>query len=74
MGEFPFSNRAARSTFHLLRLFCVCFLWRLQCRVEGEAVFGEDVALAAETAINGALVLPHKGLRDSIYTPGTIVM
>ena len=45
-----------------------------QCRVEGEAVFGEDVALANETAINGALVLPHKSLRDSIYTPGTIVM
>lgn len=43
-------------------------------RVEGGTVLGEDVQVGDETAINGALVLPHKGLKDSIYTPGQIVM
>jgi mannose-1-phosphate guanylyltransferase len=43
-------------------------------RVEGGAVLGEDVAVGDEVAINGAIILPHKGIKDSIYTPGAIVM
>tara|TARA_Y100000780_G_C13349753_1_gene288510 strand:- start:175 stop:324 length:150 start_codon:yes stop_codon:yes gene_type:complete len=45
-----------------------------QCRVEGRAVLGEDVAIADEICINGGIILPHKGIKASIYTPGTIVM
>ncbi len=33
-----------------------------------------QMQLADEAAINGALILPHKAIKDSIYTPGTIVM
>jgi mannose-1-phosphate guanylyltransferase len=43
-------------------------------RVEGGAVFGEDVQLADEVAVNGALILPHKGIKDNLVTPGQIVM
>jgi mannose-1-phosphate guanylyltransferase len=43
-------------------------------RVEGGAVFGEDVQLADEAAVNGAIILPHKGIKESLYSPGTIVM
>jgi mannose-1-phosphate guanylyltransferase len=43
-------------------------------RVEGSSVLGEDVQVADETIINGALVLPHKSLRESIYAPGAIIM
>ena len=43
-------------------------------RVEGCTVFGEDVQLQDETAVNGALILPHKGIKDSIYVPGQIIM
>ncbi|KAA0145934.1 hypothetical protein FNF31_07909 [Cafeteria roenbergensis] len=42
------------------------------CRVEGRAVLGEDVAIADEICINGGIILPHKGIKASIYTPGTI--
>jgi len=43
-------------------------------RVENGTVFGEDVQLAEEAMVNGALVLPHKALKDSIYAPGQIIM
>ena len=42
--------------------------------VEGGAVLGEDVQLADEAAVNGAIILPHKGIKDSLYTPGQIIM
>ena len=42
-------------------------------RVEG-TVLGEDVQVGEEVAINGALVLPHKGLRDSVFEAGKIIM
>ena len=45
-----------------------------QARVEGGAVFGEDVSLADEHAVNGAIILPHKGIKENLYVPGTIVM
>jgi mannose-1-phosphate guanylyltransferase len=43
-------------------------------RVENGAVFGEDVQLAEEAMVNGALVLPHKAIKDSIYVSGQIIM
>jgi mannose-1-phosphate guanylyltransferase len=43
-------------------------------RVEGGAVLGEDVQVADETAVNGALILPHKTVKDSVLTPGQIIM
>ena len=42
-------------------------------RVEGGAVFGEDVKLADEVAVNGVLVLPHKSIGASIYTPQIVM-
>jgi mannose-1-phosphate guanylyltransferase len=42
-------------------------------RVEGGSVLGEDVQVGEEVLLNGALVLPHKGLRESIYTPKVIM-
>lgn len=44
------------------------------CRVEGMAVFGEDVAIKDEVQVNGAIVLPHKSIADSVRTPGTILL
>jgi len=43
-------------------------------RVEGGTVLGEDVQVADEAVVNGALVLPHKGVKDSLWAPGAIVM
>ena len=43
-------------------------------RVEGKAVIGEDVHVRPEVFLNGAIVLPHKELKDSIMDPGTIIM
>lgn len=45
-----------------------------QARVDGGAVFGEDVSLADGCAVFGAIVLPHKGLKENLLTPGMIVM
>jgi hypothetical protein len=42
--------------------------------VESRAVLGEDVELKDEVCIRGGIILPHKGLKDSIYEPGRIVM
>lgn len=44
------------------------------CRVEGSAVLGEDVSMQTGVAINGAIILPHKGIKDSIFEAGKIVM
>jgi hypothetical protein len=46
----------------------------VQARVEGGAVLGEDVQVADETAVNGAIILPHKGIKENLYTPGQIIM
>ena len=43
-------------------------------RVEGNTVLGEDVQVADGVLVNGALVLPHKGVRESVYTKGSIIM
>lgn len=43
-------------------------------RIEGLTVVGEDVQVSDECYINGAFVLPHKGINASIHTPGSIIM
>jgi mannose-1-phosphate guanylyltransferase len=37
-------------------------------------VLGEDVQVGDEVVVNGAIVLPHKAVKESIYAPGAIVM
>lgn len=43
-------------------------------RVENKAVIGEDVFIKDEVYLNGAIVLPHKDIKESILEPGTIIM
>lgn len=43
-------------------------------RLENKAVIGEDVFIADEIYLNGAIVLPHKDLKESILEAGTIIM
>ncbi|CAE7700128.1 unnamed protein product [Symbiodinium sp. KB8] len=43
-------------------------------RVEGSSVLGEDVQLAEGQTLNGTIVLPHKGVKDSWREPGKIIM
>jgi mannose-1-phosphate guanylyltransferase len=43
------------------------------CRVEGSSVIGEDVAIGNELCIRGGIILPHKGVKESIYE-GKIIM
>jgi mannose-1-phosphate guanylyltransferase len=40
----------------------------LQVRIEGVTVLGEDVTVSDELYINGAKVLPHKSLSESVPT------
>ena len=44
------------------------------CRVEGTTVLGEDVVIKDELHVNGAIVLPHKAIAESVRTPGTILL
>lgn len=43
-------------------------------RIEGLTVVGEKVRVAAECLINGAFILPHKTITQSILDPGAIIM
>lgn len=43
-------------------------------RVEANTVLGMDVQLSDEIVVNGAMVLPHKGVKESILQAGSIVM
>jgi mannose-1-phosphate guanylyltransferase len=43
-------------------------------RVEGNTVLGEDVQVGDGVLVNGALVLPHKTVRESIHAKGQIIM
>ena len=43
-------------------------------RVEAFAVLGEDVQVADEKVIHGAIILPHKGIKESHLKQGEIVM
>lgn len=44
------------------------------CRIEGTAVLGEDVVIKDELHVNGAIVLPHKAIGESVRTPGTVLL
>jgi mannose-1-phosphate guanylyltransferase len=52
--------------------FSTCFLYK-QVRIEGVTVLGEDVTVKDELYLNGARVLPHKSISDSVPEP-TIIM
>ena len=41
--------------------------------MENTTVLGEDVKVNSELFLNGALVLPHKDITDSVYEPRTII-
>lgn len=43
-------------------------------RIDNKAVIGEDVFMGDEIYLNGAIVLPHKDLKESVLEPGTIIM
>jgi mannose-1-phosphate guanylyltransferase len=43
-------------------------------RIENKAVIGEDVFIKDEVALNGAIVLPHKDIKESVTEPGKIIM
>eukprot|EP01071_Lankesteria_metandrocarpae_P001438 Lankesteria_metandrocarpae@DN1548_c0_g1_i1.p2 len=43
-------------------------------RMENLTVLGEDVDVAQECFVNGALVLPHKHIKTSVYDVGQILM
>jgi mannose-1-phosphate guanylyltransferase len=49
---------------------CIIGSW---VRMENDTVLGEDVTVADEVYINGAKVLPHKSLTDSIAEPTVIL-
>ncbi len=42
--------------------------------IDCSSVLGESVEIAGELSINGAIILPHKAIKASIYEAGTIVM
>ncbi len=42
-------------------------------RIEGVTVLGEDVTVSNELFLNGARVLPHKSLSESVPTPAIIM-
>jgi len=42
-------------------------------RVEGTSVLGEDVHLKPEIFVNGALILPHKRITESVVEPRVIM-
>jgi mannose-1-phosphate guanylyltransferase len=42
-------------------------------RIENVTVLGEDVTVADEIYMNGALVLPHKSISASVPNPGIIM-
>jgi mannose-1-phosphate guanylyltransferase len=43
-------------------------------RIDNKAVIGEDVFVGDEIYLNGAVVLPHKDIKESVLEPGTIIM
>jgi mannose-1-phosphate guanylyltransferase len=40
---------------------------------DGVCVLGEDVAVSNGVVMNGAIVLPHKGIKDSLYEPKIVM-
>lgn len=43
------------------------------CRLESHCVLGEDVQVKNELYMNGAVVLPHKEIKESVQAPNIIL-
>eukprot|EP01080_Neovahlkampfia_damariscottae_P002281 gene2281-2454_t len=43
-------------------------------RIENNTVLGEDIQISDEIYINGGKILPHKGIKENVPTPDTIIM
>jgi mannose-1-phosphate guanylyltransferase len=43
-------------------------------RLENLSILGEEVSLADEINLNGAIVLPNVSVKNSITVPGTILL
>lgn len=43
-------------------------------KLENSTITGEDVVFADELFVNGAIVLPHKGIKEKILEAGKIIM
>eukprot|EP00879_Flechtneria_rotunda_P009941 GHRR01010396.1.p1 GENE.GHRR01010396.1~~GHRR01010396.1.p1 ORF type:complete len:329 (+),score=90.47 GHRR01010396.1:1003-1989(+) len=43
------------------------------CRLENHCVLGEDVQVKSELYMNGAVVLPHKEIKESVLQPNIIL-
>lgn len=43
-------------------------------RLENLSVIGEDVHVREEILLNGAIVLPHKEIKENVMEAGTIIM
>jgi len=43
-------------------------------RMENVSVLGRDVRIADEIYINGAIILDHKVVKESVLIPGTVIM
>ena len=43
-------------------------------KIDNSTVTGEDVAFSDEIYINGALILPHKAIKERVLEPGKIIM
>lgn len=59
--------------FGLLRRILLSSAWFLQVRMENVSVLGEDVIVKDEVYVNGARVLPHKSIGDSVPDPQIIM-
>jgi mannose-1-phosphate guanylyltransferase len=42
-------------------------------RVENNCVLGEDVQVRSELYLNGAVVLPHKEIKETVLAPSIIL-
>jgi len=43
------------------------------CRLENNCVLGEDVQVKKELYLNGAVVLPHKEIKENVQQPNIIL-
>lgn len=57
----------------LIKKLTTSVLFVFQVRMENVTVLGEDVIVSDELYINGANVLPHKSITDSVPEPRIIM-
>ena len=43
-------------------------------RIEGLSILGEEVVISDEVNLNAVFVLPNVAVKNSIWTPGTIIL